>query len=188
MKKLLLLTLFCTVSATPVAASNLEQLASENRAVIKEFMDELKEHLMAGMKEGGPIKAIEVCNVKAPAIAMAQSKKHGWEVGRTSLKVRNPDNAPDAWEQAVLEKFEARKKAGEDPKTMEYYEVVTQDGKPAFRYMKAIPTAKKPCLVCHGTNIQPKLAEALDKLYPQDQARGFKAGDIRGAFTITQPM
>ncbi len=54
--------------------------------------------------------------------------------------------------------------------------------------MKAIPTAEKPCLACHGGKIQIKVTETLDKLYPQDQARGYKAGDIRGAFTITQPM
>lgn len=188
MKKVLLLTLFCAVSAAPVSAVNLDQRASESRAVVKAFMGELKGQLKAGLKEGGPVKAIDVCNVKAPAIAMAQSKKHGWEVGRTSLKLRNPDNAPDAWEKSVLEKFEARKAAGEDPKKMEYYEAVTQDGKQVFRYMKAIPTAEKPCLACHGEKIQPAVAEALDKLYPADQARGFKAGDIRGAFTITQPM
>jgi len=28
----------------------------------------------------------------------------------------------------------------------------------------------------------------LDTYYPADQARGFKVGDIRGAFTISQPM
>ena len=28
----------------------------------------------------------------------------------------------------------------------------------------------------------------IQALYPDDHARGFNAGDIRGAFTITQPM
>jgi len=32
------------------------------------------------------------------------------------------------------------------------------------------------------------VAEAIDKHYPTDQARGFTLGDIRGAFTIIQPM
>ncbi|VAX09123.1 Cytochrome c family protein [hydrothermal vent metagenome] len=188
MKKALLLTLFCCILATPAGARNLDQHANESRAAVKEFMGSLKGQLKAALKEGGPVKALNVCNTSAPAIAMVQSKKHGWKIGRTSLKLRNPDNAPDAWEKAVLEKFEARKTAGEDPKKIEHYEVVTQDGKQLFRYMKAIPTAEKPCLACHGEKIQPKVLETLDKLYPQDQARGFKAGDIRGAFTITQPM
>ena len=53
--------------------------------------------------------------------------------------------------------------------------------------MKAIPTGEL-CLVCHGTQIAPQVLEKLDALYPRDEARGFSAGDIRGAFTITQPM
>lgn len=189
MKRVLLLTaMFCCVPAALADAGDLDQRAAESRAVVKEFMGALKGQLKAALKEGGPVKAIEVCNVSAPAIAMAQSKKHGWKIGRTSLKLRNPANAPDAWERSVLEEFEARKAAGEDPKLMEHYELVSQDGRQVFRYMKAIPTAEKPCLACHGAKIRPEVAKILDRLYPQDQARGFRAGDIRGAFTITQPM
>ncbi|MBL6933600.1 MAG: DUF3365 domain-containing protein, partial [Rhodospirillales bacterium] len=54
--------------------------------------------------------------------------------------------------------------------------------------MKAIPTDEKPCLACHGGNISEEVAAKLDDLYPQDKARGYNAGDIRGAFTIRQPM
>ncbi|MDE0059891.1 MAG: DUF3365 domain-containing protein [Defluviicoccus sp.] len=43
------------------------------------------------------------------------------------------------------------------------------------------------CTVCHGTNIAPEVAAALDALYPDDLARGFEVGDIRGAFSIVQP-
>ena len=30
-------------------------------------------------------------------------------------------------------------------------------------------------------------AARLDALYPEDQARGFEVGNIRGAFSIVQP-
>ena len=53
--------------------------------------------------------------------------------------------------------------------------------------MKAIP-AGRVCLICHGTNIQPELVVALRKIYPQDEARGFTIGDIRGAFTVSQAL
>ncbi len=188
MKRMAAVALLCTLPLASASADDLSKRVEESRAVVKEFAGALKKELKAALKTGGPVKAIIVCNAVAPAIAKEQSMKHGWEVGRTSLKVRNPANAPDEWEKSVLEKFEARKKAGEDPAKMEYFEVVEQDGKKVFRYMKAIPTAEKPCLMCHGSNIKPEVASVLDKLYPNDQARGFKAGDIRGAFTITQPM
>jgi hypothetical protein len=71
---------------------------------------------------------------------------------------------------------------------LEHHEVVEQDGKKVFRWMKAIPTAKV-CLNCHGGDTVAAPVEAkLKELYPTDQARGYSVGDIRGAFTITQPM
>ena len=188
MKRAIVLFVLGIFPLSQVFADEMAQRAAESRAVVKEFASELKTELKRALKEGGPVKAITVCNAVAPAIANQQSKKHGWRIGRTSLKVRNPANAPDEWEKEVLERFEARKKTGEDPARMEYFEVVEQNGKRLFRYMKAIPTAEKPCLLCHGSHIEPEVAKELDKLYPHDQARGFKAGDIRGAFTITQPM
>jgi len=139
------------------------------------------------MQEGGPINAISVCNLSAPAIANTYSVSRGWDVGRTSLKVRNPANAPDAWERSVLESFEERKTAGEDPAKMEYHEVVRQDGVKQLRYMKAIPTAQL-CLACHGESVDSITRTRLEKLYPEDQALGYKAGDIRGAFSISQPL
>ena len=53
--------------------------------------------------------------------------------------------------------------------------------------MKAIPTADL-CLACHGESINPDIAAAIDEAYPEDQARGFKSGDIRGAFSLSKPL
>ena len=158
-----------------------------SRATAKEFMQTLKQGLQGGMQEGGPVNAISVCNLSAPGIANTYSVRNGWDVGRTSLKLRNPANAPDVWERSVLESFEERKGAGEAPAKMEHYEVVRQDGVKQLRYMKAIPTAQL-CLACHGENIDSITRTRLEKLYPEDQARGYKAGDIRGAFSISQPL
>ena len=97
---------------------------AESRAVVKAFLKELKGRLVAAIKEGGPIHAIPVCNEQAPLIAKKFSAENGWRVARTSLKLRNPSNAPDDWEKKGLESFEARKASGEDPQRMEYWEVV----------------------------------------------------------------
>jgi hypothetical protein len=154
---------------------------------VQEFMQTLKKELQAAMQEGGPVNAVSVCNLTAPAIASTYSARNGWDVGRTSLKLRNPDNAPDAWERSVLEDFETRKLAGEDPARMEFYEVVRENGVTELRYMKAIPTAGL-CLACHGEQVDSITKARLETLYPEDQALGYQAGDIRGAFTITQPL
>jgi hypothetical protein len=187
----LIKTLFAAalVASAPLQASeDVTGRVAESKATIRQFFEELKGNLVAAIKEGGPVNAIQVCSEKAPGIARSISEERGWQVGRTSLKLRNPANAPDEWELKVLESFESRKAAGEDPQQIAFHEVVEQDGKRVFRFMKAIPTAEKPCLVCHGGEVPPPVEAKLKELYPTDKARGYVAGDIRGAFTISQPM
>jgi len=188
MQRLLTLVTLALAAAGPdIHAADYAAEVTASRETVQEFMQTLKKELQAGMQEGGPVNAVSVCNLTAPAIASTYSARYGWEVGRTSLKVRNPVNAPDAWERSVLETFEARKRAGEDPAKMEYHEVVRQDGAGELRYMKAIPTAAL-CLACHGEHVDSITKTRLETLYPDDRALGYRVGDIRGAFTITQPL
>ncbi len=170
-----------------VSASSAEDPVAESRKTVKQFAGKLKGELLSALEGGGPIKAVTVCSEKAPKIADRISGETGWEVGRTSLRVRNPGNAPDGRERQTLEDFEERRKKGGDLAKMEHSEVVTEDGKSSFRYMKVIPVGE-PCLTCHGKDIAPDLASKLRELYPEDRATGFSLGEIRGAFTITGPM
>ena len=187
MKQMMTFFAFGMAVISAVHAGDYTAEVDASRATVKEFMQTLKQELQGGMQDGGPVNAISVCNLSAPGIANTYSVRNGWDVGRTSLRLRNPANAPDAWERSVLVSFDERKAAGEDPAKMEHHEVVRQDGVKVLRYMKAIPTAKL-CLACHGENIDSITRTRLEKLYPDDQALGYKAGDIRGAFSITQPL
>ena len=187
MKTSLLIVLACGAALGTAIAAEPPAEVLEARGLVKQFGGGLKGRLVEAMKQGGPVNAIEVCHTDAPAIAQKVSADSGWEVARTSLKVRNPGNAPDPWELQALESFEQRKAAGESLETMEYSETVETDGGKSFRYMKAIPTAAV-CVNCHGAELAPEVAAELDRLYPQDQARGFGVGDIRGAFTLSKPM
>ena len=188
MQRLLtIIALGLSLTAPSGYAADYSDELEASRETVKEFMQTLKKELQSSMQEGGPVNAVSVCNLTAPGIANTYSVRNGWEVGRTSLKLRNPNNAPDAWERSVLETFEERKLAGEDPAQMEFYEVVRVDGDKQLRYMKAIPTSR-PCLACHGESPDSIVKTRLEKLYPHDQALGYREGDIRGAFTITQPL
>lgn len=192
MKRAATIALLCTLPlSVSFAGDDAKKYAAESKAVVKEFFGKLKGELGKGMKAGGPVNAITVCNKKASAIAVDLSAKHGMKVARTSLKTRNSANKPDAWERKVLEQFEERRAKGEAPAKMAFYEIVEENGKKDFRFMKAIgmpPLSKMPCLKCHGENIDPKVVATLDELYPNDMARGYKAGQIRGAFTITKSL
>lgn len=157
--------------------------AEEGRAIAGQFGNELRTALQSAMAEGGPLAAIRVCSEDAPRIAAAAAARSGATVGRTSLKLRNPDNRPDAHERAVLEEFAAAVAAdagGPPPARLDTLE----DGR--VRFMSAI-IIQPPCLACHGEALAPPVAEAIDALYPEDRARGYAVGELRGAFTITWP-
>lgn len=183
-----LIVALAVAAATPAMAqtADLEALKAEAAGRIKDFGGTLKGELQAAMEKGGPVNAISVCNDRAPAIAKAKSTD-GWLIGRTSLKLRNAASRPDAWDKAALDEFEARKAKGEDPAGLAKAAIVERDGGKVFRFIKAIPT-EELCLNCHGGELKPEVAAALDKLYPQDKARGFKAGDLRGAFVLEKKL
>ena len=173
--------------ALPAAGNENDALATEARELSKSFGGQLKQHLQQGMKQGGPLVALDVCNVQAPTIAQAVGDTAGWKVGRTSMKARNEDNRPDMWELTTMLEFEKQKEQGNDIGKLESYEVVDTDNGRVFRYMKAIPTGGV-CLACHGENVQQEVLDKIHELYPADQALGFIAGDIRGAFSLSKTL
>jgi Protein of unknown function (DUF3365) len=176
-----------SAGAQDTADPEMQSFKKEAAGAIKGLAQNLKKELKAALKSGGPVKAIEVCNTVAPSIAAAQSQERGLDVRRTALKLRNPDNAPDEFERKVLEKFVADIAAGKDPKALAYAEAVKTDDGTELRFMKAIPTGEL-CLKCHGGNVAPEVKAAIGKLYPEDQATGFKAGDLRGAFSVSKKL
>ena len=187
MKKLPLIVFVGLLPFGTSWAVDTEMMTKDSREAIKMLGGELKATLQSSMKANGPLESISVCNIEASKIASRISKEKGLTVGRTSLEHRNVANKPDAWETSVLEQFEDRKAAGENPKDLDYSEVVDYDDGKAFRYMKAIPTGDV-CLSCHGTNIAEPLAKKITSIYPDDKATGFNKGDIRGAFTVITPI
>lgn len=171
--------------AEPPALDDAARLALA-RAASKDLAETLKGQLVAAIKSGGPASAINVCKTIAPNVTGDTAKKHALTIRRTSQKVRNPANAPDAFEARVLADFAAKIAAGTDPATLEHSETVTDGGSKTFRYMKAIPTAAEPCLACHGSDLKPEVKAEISKLYPDDKATGFKAGELRGAISVSQ--
>ena len=174
-------------SAASIAEQTQEELLQESRQISQNFAKSLKGELKAAMKKGGPVNAIQVCNEKAINITETAGKENGVKLSRSSLKLRNQDNAPEAWQKTVLEQFAERKSKGESAQKMEFSETIEVDGKKQFRYMKAMGIAK-PCLHCHGEKALPAVEAKLTKLYPDDKARGYNIGDIRGAIILTKDL
>jgi hypothetical protein len=164
------------------AAAQEDPRAARGRELAGALQQELGARLTAAIGSGGPVNAIGVCNVEAPAIAAQLSTSAGAQVGRTSLKVRNPANAPDDDARATLQSFESawRRDTSAPPESF----TVAADG--SARYMKAIPT-QPLCVICHGATLAPEVAAAIEARYRNDAATGFAVGDLRGAFLIDWP-
>ncbi|MEO8443729.1 MAG: DUF3365 domain-containing protein [Gammaproteobacteria bacterium] len=159
---------------------------AEPAALAAQFQQALAGKLQAAMKVGGPVGAIAVCKVEAPAIASRLSRRSGWQVKRVGTRVRNPlSGLPDAWEQHELSRFQQRLQSGESAAKLEELAIVDGPQGPVVRYMKAIVVAPQ-CLACHGAReAQPqKLRAALARDYPHDAATDYALGDLRGAFSL----
>lgn len=179
-----------TALAGSMALADTVQYEQAAAKVTGGFLQELSTAMKREMSKGGPLEAIKVCGELAPEIANRLSREHGQRVTRVGTRVRNPLlGMPDAWEQKVLNEFAARAKKGEALGKMTHSEVVAELGGQYFRFMKPIAVQPK-CLLCHGPSetIPESIQKVLTKHYPFDVATGYKAGDLRGAVSIKQPL
>lgn len=143
--------------------------------------------LNAHLAAGGPGDAIEFCSNEAQTLtdSVSASLGPGWEVRRTTMRTRNPRNAPDSMEAEALRYFHrwADSTGVEQP---ESYVQVAPDGD--YRYYMPLRLGHM-CLQCHGPRetLEPGVRQVLDTRYPADQATGYAEGDLRGVVRVTVP-
>jgi hypothetical protein len=135
----------------------------------------LMKRLREALAAGGPAAAIDECKLAAPGIADEVSRQRGLRIGRTSFKLRNPDNLPPSWAAALVER-----------RVAEATFLAHPDGRlAAFLPIKLAQL----CTKCHGdpAELAPEVRDRLAERYPTDQATGFRPGDLRGWFWIEVP-
>jgi hypothetical protein len=189
MTKFMITTAIAVLMGTvSLHAQDINALKAEGKQVIMQLGGSLKKELKAAVKSQGAPHALQVCNERAPEITEQVNMDSGWTIARSSHKLRNPGNQPDAYTAAAIEEFLARQENGEPAKAMVKAEIIEQDGQKVFRMVKAIPTGKQ-CLACHGgAEVSDAVATRLNDLYPADKARDFKVGEMRGVFTLMKVL
>ena len=188
MKKLLSITLM--LAALPALAQDIGALTADTKKTVLPVVPKVVAAMQEAVAEKGVAGAIPVCKEQAPALIKEKRKETGWDIRRVSLRTRNADRAtPDMWEVRQLADFNIRAANGEKVDTLEKSEIVTIDGKPVFRYMKALPVSEV-CLKCHGPadGLDAGLKAKLSESYPHDKATGYSQGQIRGALTVKRPL
>jgi hypothetical protein len=142
----------------------------------------LKTRLMAAMAEG-PGPAIRVCADEARELTARAAEERGARVGRSSTKLRNPENAGPEWVTTWLEAHGERPAQGVEPMSG------IGGDPPVARFVGPIGL-EGPCLMCHGDaeGIPEEVRSVLRERYPEDEATGYSAGDLRGAIWAEVPL
>jgi hypothetical protein len=129
------------------------------------------------MQTGGPVYAVEFCNLKASSITDSLNLANNCEISRVSAKNRHPENNlkteadKNLW--AIFEAGMVNDTLIQEDKNLVYY--------------KPIKTAMPACMKCHGTpgfDIDVATTEKLQSLYPNDLATGYQLNDFRGLWKI----
>lgn len=130
---------------------------------------------MEVLQSEGPAAAIEVCSQEAVEIAQRVGQEHGVQIGRTSFKLRNPANAPRDWVKPYVEQ------RVDSPQSL-----TLENGNHGALFPIRLDVK---CLMCHGgpDDMLEQVSQELAKRYPDDEATGFKQGDLRGWFWVEVP-
>jgi hypothetical protein len=172
-------------------ATSLEAVDSASRAAARGAADALGKGLMTALlgqlEADGPQGALAFCADSAQLLT-ARYQAEGLDVHRTSLKVRNPANAPYSVEVRVLDFLADLQESGVLPP--EYVEVRRlATGTRELRYFRPIKVAAG-CLTCHGPSddLAPSIKAVLAERYPEDMAVGYAEGDLRGVIAVRRAM
>ena len=152
-----------------------QQLQKAHAMKAKESLSAaLSLELKAAMAD--PAAAIHFCKAQAPIIASQIEKEQNLRIGRTSFQIRNLNNQPPQWAKGFVN---ARVN---DAVTLQ----LADDGLGLLFPIRV----KTVCLHCHGqqSEMDPSIFAAVLSDYPDDNATGFKVGDLRGYFWIEVPV
>lgn len=193
MKKIIgfsILTLFILVSCSQKDKPEItEELKTALRSDAKTFMESLKSVLIKEIQTNGIVNAVSVCSDIAQILTNNYGVSKGIYIKRVSFNNRNPLNVPDDFESKVLKMFEEQFNKNQLKPESEYVELIEQNGVYKVRYMKPI-FVQPECLNCHGTEeqISPQVKDLINKVYPDDKAKGYQMGDLRGAVSIQKTL
>ncbi len=148
------------------------------------FAEIRKAHLTEvtrAMATGGPSGAIAVCHQSSAAVIERVKREKGFDLGRTSDRLRNPTNLPKPWAAAIVKKY-----AGARARSIDGFYVDLGDRIGVIRPVEELEI----CAGCHGPadRLEPHVRKELAERYPADHATGFKTGDIRGWLWAEVPI
>ncbi|MEN8228453.1 MAG: DUF3365 domain-containing protein, partial [Bacteroidota bacterium] len=113
--------------------------------IVSLTQSELLKNVSHAMKTGGPVYAIDFCNMRAMYLKDSLSRLNNCQIRRIALKYRNPVDMPQTKvEKEQLNLYQAAYQKGESIKPEVYF----FDDR--IEYYQPILVAQEACLKCHG--------------------------------------
>ncbi len=159
------------------------EYSQKGKEIAEASFKALSGQLKGAMEKGGVRNAVEYCNFMANPLIDSLSQAHQAQIRRTSFHARNPGNKPSPNEKDILAFFHTKYNNKEPLAPMV---IIYHDGSTVFYAPIVIPGPL--CLTCHGDpekTISSQDYDYIRSLYPDDDAIGYKTGDLRGMWSIT---
>lgn len=170
----------------PLTPAVVEQATQQGNNIVAETFQLLSSNLQNAIQQGGISNALPYCKIAALPLTRSASQSQGVAVRRFTHKPRNPQGKADPLELSVLKQFELALQLTNAPAAL-----VTQVAPGQVSFFAPIILSNELCLKCHGEpgkDIALEHAALIDELYTEDQAKGFKLGQLRGAWRVDFPM
>jgi hypothetical protein len=172
----------CRLASAAGSSLPAEPLEARGKAITQQAFALLSSNLARALTEGGVTNALSYCSIQALPLTKVVADTNRVRLSRVTHKPRNPANQLAAHESAILEKFRARMAEQTPPAP-----VLITNAQGTVTFYAPILINNKLCLNCHGEpgkDIAADKVAYIKRLYPQDQATGFKMGDLRGLWRI----
>jgi hypothetical protein len=179
-----------TVAPPPPLSAEVQQATIQRgKTIAAETFSLLSSNLQSAIQSGGISNALPFCSLAASPLTAGMAEKHGVSLRRVTHKARNPSDKADAAELAILKSFETALAAGNSPNPPPPLATNLVTGQATF--FAPIVLGNELCLKCHGEpgkDISAVDLAIIEQHYPQDEATGFKLGQLRGAWRIDFPL
>ena len=168
--------------APAIAPEVQKRVRQQGDAVAMQAYGLLTTRLGKAIAEAGMLDALEFCTVHGITFTSWTGITNEVVVRRVTHKPRNPKNRADDTELRVIRQFEKELSKHSAPRP------IVMANKPSlYTYYAPIIVDFRLCLSCHGqpgAEIKPDVLAQAKKTYPNDEATGFKLGDLRGIWSI----
>ncbi|TGU74559.1 DUF3365 domain-containing protein [Geomonas terrae] len=155
------------------------RFAVDNARSLATQLIETREYMSSVVKDEPERNYGLVPQVVATQVARRVTQNSKFYVRQVSLRYRNPENRPDAYETAQLTKFITQ------PAT-ETYGIVESGDSSVFRYLLPM-RATASCLECHGS--YQSAPDFVRKRFPPGHySYNYKVGEVIGAVSVTVPI